>query len=318
VEVKIMIEKNALSTQEVADLLCVSKSTVYDLIRKGEIQFYKVGRKVRFTESDVKGYIALSKKRQAARIAPVSEAVQFEILSGEKTPAAFIICGQDIILDVLSNYMRLHDIPALRAYIGSYDGLVSLYRNKVNVTASHMWDSDSDTYNVPYVRRLLPGIPAVVVHLTCRMQGLYVAKGNPKGICDWKDFSRSDITMVNREQGAGSRVLLDENLKLLGIFGKSINGYQKEISSHLAVASAVSRGEADVAVGNEKIAQQVDNIEFIPMKKERYDLIFRKEDMVTPEINIMLNIIRSNAFKNEFDHIGGYDTSDMGKIVAEM
>ena len=85
--------------------------------------------------------------------------------------------------------------------------------------------------------------------------------------------------MINREQGAGSRVLLDENLKLLGIFGSNIKGYKKETSSHLAVASAVSRGEADVAVGNEKIARQVDNIEFIPMKKERYDLVLRKEDM---------------------------------------
>ena len=313
-----MAEKNALSTQEVADLLCVSKSTVYDLIRKGEIQSYTVGRKVRFTESDVKEYISLSKERRVARNASALDATQFDLSGGEKKPAGFIICRQDIILDVLSNYMRLHEIPALRAYIGSYDGLVSLYRNKVNVTASHMWDSDSDTYNVPYVRRLLPGIPAVVLHLTCRMQGLYVARGNPKGICDWKDFSREDITMINREQGAGSRVLLDENLKLQGIYGSSIKGYHKEISSHLAVASAVSRGEADVAVGNEKIARQVDNIEFIPMKKERYDLIFRKESMGSTEIQIMLKIIRSNAFKNEFDNVGGYDTSDMGKIVAEM
>jgi putative molybdopterin biosynthesis protein len=313
-----MVEKNALSVQEVADLLCVSKSTVYDLIRKGEIQSYTVGRKVRFTENDVKTYIARSKERQTVKNTPALDTVQFDLLGGEKRPAGFIICGQDIILDVLSNYMRLHNIPALRAYIGSYDGLVSLYRNKVNVTASHMWDSDSDIYNIPYVRRLLPGIPAAVVHLTCRMQGLYVAKGNPKGICDWKDFSRNDVTMINREQGAGSRVLLDENLKLLGIYGSSIIGYHKEISSHLAVASAVSRGEADVAVGNEKIARQVDNIEFIPMKKERYDLIFRKEDMNSSEIQIMLKIIRSNAFKNEFANIGGYDTSDMGKIVAEM
>lgn len=312
-----MPDKKALSTQEVADLLNVSKSTIYDLIRRGEIQSYKVGRKVRFTEEDVKRYIENSRESQTTKNAPLVDGAPFNLMGNDKRPDGFIICGQDLILDVLSNYMRLHNVPALRAYIGSYDGLVSLYRNKVNVTASHMWDSDTDSYNVPYVRRLLPGIPAVIVHLTCRMQGLYIAKGNPKRIHGWEDFGRDDIAMINREQGAGSRVLLDENLKLLGLFGSNIKGYKKETSSHLAVASAVSRGEADVAVGNEKIARQVDNIEFIPMKKERYELVLKKEDLNTVEIQTMLKIIRSTAFKNEFANIGGYDTSDIGKIVAE-
>lgn len=312
-----MNDKNALSTQEVADILNVSKSTIYDLIRRGEIQSYKVGRKMRFTEDDVKKYIEQSKANQTTKKAPLAEGMPFNLMGNDTRTDGFIICGQDLILDVLSNYMRLHNVPALRAYIGSYDGLVSLYRNKVNVTASHLWDSDTDTYNVPYVRRLLPGIPAIIIHLTCRMQGLYVLQGNPKCIKGWEDFGREDITMINREQGAGSRVLLDENLRLLGIFGKSIKGYKKETSSHLAVASTVSRGEADVAVGNEKIARQVDNIEFIPLKKERYDLVIKKEDLNTPEIQTMLKIIRSDAFKNEFGNIGGYDTSEIGKIVAE-
>jgi putative molybdopterin biosynthesis protein len=312
-----MSERTALSTQEVADLLKVSKSTIYDLIRRGELRSYKVGRKVRIAEADVKEYIKQSKESQNMKHTPSLEGVQFSLMGSEKRQEGFIICGQDLILDVLSNYMRLHNVPALRAYIGSYDGLVSLYRKIVNVTASHMWDSDTDTYNVPYVRRLLPGIPAVIIHLTCRMQGLYIAKGNPKNIHGWEDFKRDDITMINREQGAGSRVLLDENLKLLGIFGSSIKGYNKETSSHLAVASAISRAEADVAVGNEKIARQVDNIEFIPMKKERYDLVLRKEDLHSSEIQTMLKIIQSAAFRNEFANIGGYDTTDMGKIVAE-
>jgi len=124
--------------------------------------------------------------------------------------------------------------------------------------------------------------------------------------------------MINREHGAGSRILLDENLKLLGIYGSSIRGYKNESQSHLAVASAVSSGKADVAVGSEKIAKQVDNIDFIPLKKERYDLVVRKEDFQTLEIQTMLNIIQSAVFKSEFAHIGGYDTSDMGKIVTEL
>ena len=123
--------RNALTTQEVADLLNVSKSTIYDLIRRGEIRSYKVGRKVRFTEEDVKEYISNSKKNQAAMISS-SDASSFSLLESDIKTDGFIICGQDLILDVLSNHMRLHGIPALRAYIGSYDSLVLLYRKKVN------------------------------------------------------------------------------------------------------------------------------------------------------------------------------------------
>ncbi|SDE42757.1 helix-turn-helix transcriptional regulator [Sporomusa acidovorans] len=311
-----MDNNKALSTEQVADILHVSKSTIYDLIKKGEITSYKVGRKVRFTQEDVDNYIAKSRSLQIAlsNKAFLQNDLVFELNQCCKN---FIICGQDVILDVLSNYLRLNGVSALRAYIGSYDSLISLYQGKVQVTAAHLWDGDTDQYNIPYVRRLLPGIPAVIIHLTGRMQGFYVAKGNPKNIKTWNDFAREDITMINREKGAGSRVLLDENLRLLGISGRQINGYANETSSHLTVASAVSSGEVDVAIGSEKIAKQVDNIDFIPIKKERYQLIVKKDDLNTHEVMTMLKIVRSATFKKEFGNIGGYDTTDIGKIVAE-
>ena len=309
-----MSQKSALSAQDVAEMLGVSKNTIYNMIKKGELTPYMVGRKVRFTEDEVKGFMNRS---QTGR--DIQRAVSgFAASDGPKTQSGFIICGQDIILDVLSNYMRSHGIPALRAFIGSYDALMLLYKNKVNVASSHLWDSATDEYNVPYIKRLLPGTSAVVINLTYRMQGLYVQKGNPKKIKSWEDFGRDDITMINREYGAGSRVLLDENLKLLGIFGSSVKGYSTEGQTHLAVASSVSGRKADVAVGIEKIARQVDNIDFIPMKKERYDLVVKREHLKSPEIQTMMNIINSAAFKQEFGNIGGYDTVDMGKIIAEV
>ncbi len=313
-----MEKENALSVQDVADLLSVSKSMIYNLIKKGEINSYTVGRKVRFSEEDVQEYIARSKRGQSTAPEVSKPAVSSDLSALDANRSGFIICGQDLILDVLSSYIRQYDIPALRAYIGSYDNLIALYKNKIDVASVHLWDADSDTYNIPYVKRLLPGVASVIVHLVCRMQGLYVAKGNPKGITGWEDFARDDIRMINREPGAGSRVLLDENLKRLGISGRSVKGYNKEDQSHLSVASAISGGEADVAIGSEKIARQVDNIDFIPMKKERYDLVFKKEDMEKREIQVMLNIIQSSAFRSEFTYIGGYDTEDMGKIVAEL
>jgi len=183
----------------------------------------------------------------------------------------FIICGQDILLDVLTRHLEQHPngLQALRRYIGSYNGLVELYRGNINIATAHLWDGDTGVYNIPYVRRILPGVPCVIVHLVCRMQGFYVAKGNPKNITTWKDLTRSDVLMINRERGCGVRVLIDEKLCKLGIPWQSINGYESEALSHLAVASTVARGDADVAVGNEKAALQVQDIQFVPLQKER-------------------------------------------------
>ncbi|WP_373484104.1 substrate-binding domain-containing protein [Acetobacterium sp.] len=311
-----MEKEKAFSTQQVADLLHVSKSTIYKLIHQEEINYYKIGRKIRFTQEDIDTYIGKARNQQDGFLKK-SFANEELIFSGLQSERSFVICGQDLILDVLSNYLRLNGVPALRAYIGSFESLLSLYQDKVQVASTHLWDSDLDEYNVSYVRSFLPGIPCLVVHLISRMQGFYVKKGNPKQIKTWSDFEREDISIINREKGAGSRVLLDEHLRLLRIDSSKINGYQNETSSHLTVASAVGRGEVDVGVGNEKIARQVDNVEFVPMQKEHYDLVIKKSILNTPEVKTMLKIIRSNEFKKEFDNIGGYDASRMGKVVIE-
>ncbi|MBP9478750.1 MAG: helix-turn-helix transcriptional regulator [Sebaldella sp.] len=311
-----MENTKALTVQDVAEILKIAKNTVYELIKRGEINSYKVGRKVRFTLSDVEDYIQNSKVIQ-----PVQKNNKINLnqnISEEKDDDEFIICGQDLMLDILSNYIsrNAEGKSTLRAYIGSYSSLISLYQGKIQAATTHLWDGDTGQYNVPFVRRLLPGIPAVIIHLTVRMQGFYVAKGNPKNILSWEDLKREDITLINREKGAGSRVLLDEHLRLLNIYGKSINGYNRETESHLTIASTVSRGIADVGVGIEKIASQVEGIDFIPLQKERYELVIKKEDMDTPIVKAILDILQSDEFKAEFRDIGGYDISEMGNIVA--
>lgn len=316
-----MAARDALTVEDVAEQLNVSRSGIYALIKNGGIGFYKVGRKIRFTEAHVRDYIDHSKReaRQPERNGPAAldENKYFDLSTGRRGGEGFIICGQDLILDILSNFMRMHGVMALRAYIGSYDSLVSLYHDKISVATAHLWDSSSDEYNVHHVRALLPGIRCSIANVTYRTQGLYVAKGNPKNIRSWSDFAREDVRMINREKGAGSRVLLDGNLKLLGLYGSQVTGYDDENQSHLAVASAVGRGDADVAVGTEKIARQVENIDFIPMKRERYDLVVKTEHLDRTEIKTMFRILRSEKFQNEFKSIGGYDIGDMGQIVHE-
>ena len=231
-----------------------------------------------------------------------------------------IICGQDVVLDLLTRFLekRNPSLRSLRSYVGSIDGLMSLYKGTANITAAHLWDSETNDYNTPYVKKILPGQKVVVINLVYRMQGFYVAAGNPKNIKDWKDLTKGDVTLINREAGCGARVLLDEKLKENQVDSRLIKGYNNEELSHIEVASAVSRGLADVGLGIEKAAMQVPGVDFVPLMKERYDLIMYKNDLEKSNFQTLLSVIRSDEFKAEVDGLGGYDTSRMGEVLGEV
>lgn len=317
-----MSDNSALTPQEVADILKIAKNTVYELIKRGELNAYRVGKKVRVDLKDVEEYKNKSKSikgdlqaEAAVRYERPSPFLHEELLRYN----GFVICGQDILLDILTRYLELHPngVRALRAYVGSYNGLYALYQGSVQMATAHLWDGDTGQYNVPFVRRMLPGVPSVIIHLASRLQGFYVTKGNPKSIKGWEDLKRKDITIINREKGSGTRVLLDEHLRLLGIPSSAVKGYSRESTSHLAIASTVARGGADIGLGNEKSGQQVKDIDFIPLQTERYELVIKKEDINKAPFQVVLEILRSQEFKLELEGIGGYDLSETGKIVAE-
>ena len=172
-----MAQNQSLSTQEVADILHVSKSTIYDLIRKGEIHSYKIGRKVRFTQEDVDAYIARSRHEHST--APVQRIDTHSTLltpAEEKAPE-MIISGQDVVLDILANYLHQEDINAGRTYLSSFEGLLALYQGKVDAAACHLYDGKE--CNASFVRSLMPGVSAVLVNLSYRTQGFYVRKAIP-------------------------------------------------------------------------------------------------------------------------------------------
>lgn len=307
-----MSDKTSYTPTEVADILKISRFTVYEMIKRGDLAAYRIGRKVRVEATDLEAYIKNSKSHTLPRQTLAS------LDTPTTEPDSFIICGQDIILDILARHIEkaLPYIRCFRSYVGSIDGLLALYHGTANVVTAHLWDSDNDTYNLPYVRRFLPGHRAQIYNLAFRNTGFYVAKGNPKNIRDWRDLTRPDLTLINRERGSGARVLLDEMLQVLNIDCRQIKGYSREERSHLAVASCVARGEADVGVGIEKAALQVSDIDFVFQKKERYDIVWRKEDADKPHFQTLLSIIRSDSFRNEVAGMGGYDLSQTGQLMG--
>ncbi|BBB89789.1 MAG TPA: helix-turn-helix transcriptional regulator [Methylomusa anaerophila] len=310
-----MADKDLYTPEEVAKTLRISRFTVYELIKRGELPAYRIGRSMRIEAVELEKYIQNSK--QALTSAAPNSVAHSQDFSA---PSGLILCGQDAVLDVLASQLesRLQGNRVFRRFIGSIGSLIALYNQTVNVATAHLWDSDSDEYNIPYVRRYLPGQKARIVNLVYRMEGFYVALGNPKGIADWSDLTRPDVRFINREPGAGARVLLDEKLRRLNIDSSLIKGYNRKEMSHLAVASCVARDDADAGIGTEKAAMQVANVQFVPLQKERYDLVMLRQDVDNPEFKLMMSILRSAEFRREVDGMGGYDTSLMGEIVADV
>ena len=308
---------SSLNVIEVAQILNITKNTVYEMIKRGELPSYKIGRKIRIDKVDVENYINNQKSSFTNKsIMPLKPIINIE--SSPLKNGEIIISGQDIILDILCKMIEdsTKNIRTYRSNIGSYNGLYDMYNGKVSISSCHLWDSETDTYNINFVKKLLPGISCTLINIAYRIQGFYVKNGNPKNIKTWNDLNRSDITLINREKGSGVRILLDGKLSSLNL-SNNINGYENEETSHLSVASCVARGDADVGIGNEKVSKQVDNIDFIPLQKERYDIVIKNCDLNNPVYKCIVDILSSKEFKNELKGLGGYDLKDTGKIVGQ-
>ncbi len=313
-----MSQNKSLSTQEVARILHVSKSTIYELIRRGEINSYRIGRKVRFTQDDVDAYIARSRHEQSVQ--PVRRVeLKSELLHpNPEENGGIILSGQDVVLDILAGFLHQRDVAARRVYLNSFEGLLALYEERVDAAACHLYDAEEKSFNAPFVKKLLPGIPAVLINISYRTQGFYVASGNPKEIRGWRDLARRDISVLNRRPGSSARVLLDGQLHRMGLDKRMVAGYEREMRSHLTMAAAIAAGEADLAIGTERISHQIEGLDFIPLLQERFDLAVRREFLETDEGETMLEVLRSESFRKEVMPFSGNDYRDLGKIVAEV
>jgi len=228
-----------------------------------------------------------------------------------------ILGSHDLTIDLMAQHLAGLGARLTSANLGSLGGLLALQRGEAHVAGSHLLDPDTGEYNLAYVRRYLPGVQVVVMGLAMRDQGLILPKGNPKRVTGLEDLARSDITYVNRQRGAGTRVLLDYHLDRLGIRSERIRGYDREEYTHLAVCVAVASGRADVGLGIRAAAETM-KLDFLPLFQERYDLVFRREHYESPQLRPLLEVLRSQAFRQDLMRLPGYDASPMGKIIAEI
>lgn len=222
--------------------------------------------------------------------------------------------SHDLTLDLLASHLGRQNpgVTLCVSNVGSLGGLIALEREEAHVAGAHLLDEETGEYNVPYVKRLLPGQEVVLVTLAHRLQGLILPKGNPAGIGGLDDLLRQGVRFVNRQKGAGTRVLLDHRLKKLGARPDQIEGYQREEQTHLAVAAAVASGAADVGLGILAAARSF-GLEFLPLVKERYDLVVPRRHYENPLFQALLRVIGDEGFRQVVEELGGYDVGEMGR-----
>lgn len=239
------------------------------------------------------------------------------------------IGSHDLTLDLMASFLRrfndgldsnnsIEPGPSLSSsHVGSLGGLAALRRGEAHLAGSHLLDETTGEYNLSYVRRYLPGIPVMLVNLVGRVQGLMVKPGNPSEVHSLADLLRPDVRFVNRQRGSGTRVLLDYKLKELGANPESINGYQREEYSHLAVAAAVQGGSADAGLGILSAARAL-NLDFIPLLNEQYDLVIPRVHYQSDRLRPLLALLDNEEFRQAVADLGGYDVSRMGQVQAEI
>lgn len=291
---------------EIAKMFKISKHTVYELIKRGELNAFKVGNKMRISPDEVERYKNNTQAYQNNANATVQSALKTTLrLTG----------SHDFLVEQLTKYVSSHttQLQIQPTYIGSLEGLMMVYRGAADVCAVHLLDPNSNEYNLPFIKQLFVHEKISVIRFASREQGFIVPKGNPKNIKGFGDLTRKDITFVNRQKGAGTRFLLDSFLAQKEIDPKNVRGYENEEWNHLTTAAQVSRGSADVAFGIRSAAEQL-GLDFISVTEEQFDLVFRWTKENEQELQALYELICSEEFKTSVSKIPGYNIKGLGEI----
>ncbi len=244
-------------------------------------------------------------------------------LQGQSTPAAKstdakttlrFIGSHDLLMEALANMLLEQDdgVQLSAEYTGSLGGLMALAQQRADLAGTHLWDETTDSYNAPFVRRLLPGRRVMLLTLAFRSLGLIAPIDNPWEIQSLQDLTQEGIVLVNRQRGSGTRVWLDAQLEALNIQAKDIIGYDREELTHLAVARIIADGQANVGLGIHAAAAAY-GLHFVPLTQERYELAIPQEVWNSSAVHTLTHLIQSDRFKETVAALGGYNISETGR-----
>jgi excisionase family DNA binding protein len=296
-----------LSTKEVAAYLGIHEKQIYALIKAGRIPGTRLTGKWVFPKKLIDEWIEAGARSGLKEAREKSRGMKGALLaSGSNDP----------VLDFLLTGMR-HTHPEFYffcANTGSTEGLKALGGGYTDIAWTHLLDQESGRYNVPFLPKYLPDMKAVLVHLFRREIGIVAAPSNPLGIAGIEDIAGKKVRFVNRQAGSGTRILLDHHIGRLGISSLSIDGYDREVYTHVEVGLSILSGEADAGIATVAVSRLM-GLHFIPVTRENFDMVLGQSTYFNKGIQALVEDLRSPGFRERFERLGGYGFEDSGKIL---
>ena len=301
------MDKEMLNTKDIANYLNINEKQVYKLIKEKKIPATRITGKWTFPKKLIDEWIIESANENIG-VKKTRELKDHIVVMG----------SNDFTIELLSHELsrKFPEFSLSFSNVGSIGGLIALGMGSSHVAGCHLFDIKTGEYNLPYLLRYLPDLKTIVVNLVYRDLGLILGPKNPLNITGIEDLAQPGIRIINRQEGSGTRILFDFELKRFGIDSNRINGYEKEVNTHNEVAMAVLSGLAEAGLGILSAAKML-GLEFIHITKERYDLVIPKEHYSAKPLTALLEVIRSQKFRTKIEQMGGYDTRDSGKVLSE-
>ncbi len=296
-----------MNTKEVAHYLGIHEKQVYALIKSKRIPSTRITGKWVFPKKLIDEWIESNAQKSLGQAREKSRKIEGALLaSGSNDP----------ILDILHTHMRTlyPEFYIFTANTGSTDGLKALNKGYTDIAWSHLFDPKTGEYNIPFLPNYVPDIKPVVVNLFCRDIGFLVAAKNPLGIHGFEDLARKEVKFINRQKGAGTRVLLDYYLKKLRISHSEIKGYEKEVYTHLEVGIAILSKEADVGIATIAVSKFF-GLSFIPITTENFDMVLEQSTFFEKGVQAFVEVLNSDGFRKRITKLGNYDFKNSGKIL---
>ncbi len=301
------MSEEMMNTKETAAYLGINEKQVYSLIKAGRIPGTRVTGKWVFPKKLIDGWIDENARGGLRQARERSRSMEGALLaSGSNDP----------VLDFLLTGMRNRhpEIYFFCANTGSTEGLRALGGGFTDIAWTHLFDPDSGRYNVPFIPKYLPDVKAVLVHLFRREIGIVAAPGNPRGIQGFADLAKEGVRFVNRQEGSGTRVLLDHELKKYGLTPGAIGGYDREVFTHVEVGLSILSGEADAGIATVAVSRHM-GLHFIPVARENFDMALSQSTFFHKGIQALVEDLRSPGLRERFERLGGYGFEDSGKIL---
>ncbi len=296
-----------MNTKEVASYLGIHEKQVYALIRSKRIPSTRVTGKWVFPKKLIDEWIESNAKVGLEKVRERSRRIEGALLaSGSNDP----------ILDMLQTYLKEShpEFYIFSANTGSTDGLRALNMGYTDIAWSHLFDPKSGEYNLPFLTTYLPNVEPVVVNLFERDIGFVTGPKNPLNIRGFEDLARKGVRFLNRQKGAGTRVLLDHHLKKFKISSSRICGYEKEVYTHFEVGLSILSKEADVGIATIAVSKLL-GLSFTPIAHERFDMILEKTTFFHRGVQAFIEILSSSEFRKRVERIASYDFKHSGKIL---